>query len=466
MLQSKFIKVYQTLSKVEVRRFRKWLKSPVHNQHKKVIKMLDYVGSRSVISAKTLAKERVFKHLFQTEYYNEHKLNHIISYTYQNLIEFLGYNRLILNEQKTKILQIQALRERQLPNLTQQLLKNTQQNLTQQTLRNGQYYLHVWELEKEQMTLRSLSNRNASNNLPAIFESLSNFFMISTLHYACIAISHTQVHKTAYSIPFLKQILETIETAEQELPVVLSTYYYAYMALKNPNNSTYFVELKKVFWTAAPYMDREEQKDILLMAINYCIRSLNQQSNPHAASEALELYQYGLEHKILIDHGILSKYAFNNMVSLGLKEKRFDWVENFIQTYATALEPSYQQSHKHYNTAKLFFAQQNYDQVLELLVYVEYDDILMNIDAKVMLVKIYYQYQYFDTLDALLNSFTVFLQRKSMLSYHRDNYIQFIQLTKRLLYLAAYDKKGRAQLRKDIEDAQPLTERAWLLQNL
>ncbi|BDS12462.1 hypothetical protein [Aureispira anguillae] len=466
MLTSKLVEVYKTLNRIEVRRFKKWLKSPAHNQHDKVIKLFDFIDSRYTLSEKTLSKKRAFKYLSLGTVYKEDSLNHIMSYAYQSLIEFLGYNRLIQEKNKINYWQLKELRERQLPNLAQQLLRSTSSDLEKQALRNETYYLEVYNLEAERMHLKTLSNRNAPNNLPAIFESLSSFFMMATLRYACIAISHTQVHKTNYSIPFLEQILDYVTNAKETVPAVLYIYYCAYMALKYPQKTTYFTQLKTVFFKSAGYMDKKEQRDVLLMTINYCIRSLNQQRNEQAAAEALELYQYGLEHQILMEHGILSKFAFNNIVSLGLKQKHFVWVEQFIQTHGVSLDRSYQKSHVHYNTAKLFFAQQRYDEVLALLVCMEYDDILMNIDAKVMLIKIYYQYQYFDALDALLNSFTVFLQRKSMLSYHRDNYIYFIQFTKRLFYLANYDKKGKIQLKKAIESTNPLTERQWLLRQL
>ncbi len=102
---------------------------------------------------------------------------------------------------------------------------------------------------------------------------------------------------------------------------------------------------------------------------------------------------------------------------------------------------------------------------MELLATVEYDDVLLNIGAKVLLLKIYYQEGYWDSLEALLDSFRIFLGRKKMLSYHKENYQNLITLTKRLAYLPT-DKKATAQLREKIQQTTPLTERAWLLAQL
>ena len=466
MLNSKLIQVYKTLDRIEIRQLKKWINSPIHNKHESVTKLFIYLSSRYSLSFKTVNKKRVFQHLFPNQEYNENQLNHIISYSYKMLLEFLGYIRLVQEQKKIKESQFEELKTRRLPKIAQQVLQQSKKQLKAQSLRNATYHLHTFELEAAQMQLKTLSDRNAANNLPNIFKHLSDFFVITTLRYACIAISHTQVHKTAYDIPFLTAILEKItQDIEQNSPVV-QIYYRAYMALKHANEQAHFVELKNIFFTSAQCLDIQEQRDILLMAINYCIRRLNVGQLLQTAAETLELYTYGLDKKILLEQGLLSKYAFNNIVSLGLKLKRFDWVQHFIKEYGQYLNSKFQTSHVHYNTAKWHFAQQQYEEVLTLLIQMEYDDILMNVDAKVMLVKIYYLNDAFDALNSLLNSFTVFLQRKSMLSYHKANYRNFIQLIKRLLHIAPYDANAKKELKATIETTQPLSEQNWLLEQL
>lgn len=466
MLDSKFIQVYRTLDRLELRQLKKWINSPIHNNHESVTKLFAFLSSRYNLSDITLNKKRVFEQLFPKQNYDEDQLNHIISYSYKTLLEFLGYIRLIEDQKKIKKSQFEELKARQLPKIAQQVLQQRQKQLKKQSLRNATYHLHSFEIEEAQMQLKTLSDRNAANNLPAIFKHLSDFFVITTLRYACIAISHTQVHKTAYTIPFLSTILTEIDQLLPKVDAVVQIYYRAYMALKNPTEQSHFAELKVIFFENAQSLDQQEQRDILLMAINYCIRRLNEGQMLQTAAEALELYEYGLDKKILLEQGLLSKFAFNNIVSLGLKLKRFDWVQHFIERYGKQLNPKFKISHVHYNTAKWHFAQQQYQEVLLLLIQMEYDDILINVDAKVMLVKIYYLQGSFDALDALLNSFTVFLQRKSMLSYHKANYSNFIQLTKRLLHIAPYDTAAKKSLEQNIQATQPLSEQKWLLSQL
>lgn len=98
---------------------------------------------------------------------------------------------------------------------------------------------------------------------------------------------------------------------------------------------------------------------------------------------------------------------------------------------------------------------------MPLLVNMNYEDLFMNIDIRVMQLKIYYEEQSWEALDYLLSSFYQFLQRKSIMSYHKENYLNLIRLTRVLV--GTYN---REELLSKIESTHPLTERNWLLEQL
>ena len=102
---------------------------------------------------------------------------------------------------------------------------------------------------------------------------------------------------------------------------------------------------------------------------------------------------------------------------------------------------------------------------MSLLVTVDSADLLLTIDAKVMLLKMYYELQELDALDALLASFKTFLYRKKVMGYHRDNYLKVIELTRKLLYLNRNDRQAVQVLREEVEKNK-LTEKEWLLSQL
>jgi hypothetical protein len=103
---------------------------------------------------------------------------------------------------------------------------------------------------------------------------------------------------------------------------------------------------------------------------------------------------------------------------------------------------------------------------MKLFAQSDYDDILMSLNAKTMLLKMYYELDEINALESLLGSMRTYLQRKKVLGYHKSNYQSIIHFTKKLLKLPPYASDQHAKLKKELTEASPLTERKWLLEQL
>lgn len=214
-------------------------------------------------------------------------------------------------------------------------------------------------------------------------------------------------------MPLLDSVLLEVEQNDYNDCPVLMIYYHGYHTLKNPMDEIHFERLKYYLNTQADVLGEKEQVAVLLMALNYAIKCLNT-GNKLYIKEAFDLYQKGLIDDLLIENGRMSHFAYKNIVSLGIILKEYDWLDDFIPTYALKLEPASQANYQHYSLARLTFARGNFSQAMDLLVQAEYDDIMLNIGAKVMLLKLYYEQAYWDALEALLESFRIFLNRKKL----------------------------------------------------
>lgn len=463
MINSKFIRLFQSLSSSEHRLLKQWVVSPIHNQRKDVVQLFDFIYSRAALTKVTLQKERAFSYIFPNEKYDLYKINHVISYAYkvlENFIEYLEGVSLEINRQKNKInahTRLNSIAS------AKKILQKSKQQLHQQKDRSSKFYFHAYELEVHQFELEGTNNRIQKNNLPNIFNNLSNFFIITILRYAYIAASHSNVYKVDYEIPMLSMVLEEAKKAKN-VPVI-QLYYFAYMALSNLQEESYYFSLKKIWEQDGDLLQKEERKEILLIMINYAIKQAHSGNLPYV-QEAFEWYQIGLTTELLLQNKQLSQFAYKNIVALGLKIKAFDWTKGFIEKYTSYLPQEMQSSYKIYVLAKYFFEKKEYNTSLEYLTKVEYDDLFMNIDAKMMLLKIYYANKSLDALEALIQSFKVFLHRKEVMSYHKTNYLNILSLTKKMILLPSFDKIAKEKLSIEIESTEPLTEKQWLLNQL
>jgi len=71
-----------------------------------------------------------------------------------------------------------------------------------------------------------------------------------------------------------------------------------------------------------------------------------------------------------------------------------------------------------------------------------------------------------DALHSLLDSFSMMLQRKKVVSYHKNYYKELIKLTKKLLELSGGATKLREALRSEILAKDKFPEKDWFLKML
>ena len=96
----------------------------------------------------------------------------------------------------------------------------------------------------------------------------------------------------------------------------------------------------------------------------------------------------------------------------------------------------------------------------------DFDDPLLNVNARRMLLTIYYSEQAYDALQSHLDSFKNYIYRHPELGYHRTLNLNLIRFTKKLLHTQRYDTAGLAKLRQEIEATQEVAEKPWLLEQV
>jgi hypothetical protein len=209
----------------------------------------------------------------------------------------------------------------------------------------------------------------------------------------------------------------------------------------------------------------KEMRDLYLLAINYCIRALNR-SQESFIPEALALYEQSLERGYLLEDGHIPESTFSNIVSLALKLGRFEWVHSFVEEQQSFLREEYRDSLVALSRAKIFYSEGDLPAAMQHLVLVEAKAPFLYLSAKSLQLKVFYEAEEWDALDSLLESFRVYLQRRTDLGYGREHYQHLIQFARRLLQLKPGDQAAREQLKADVQAAEVFQEKEWFLKNI
>lgn len=465
MLKSKAIALFLTLSPAERRRFKKWVQSPIHNPNTKLSAFYLFLDSRSEWTARSLRRERAFAAVYGEQVYDDLTMRRLLSEFLEVLKAFLIHEARLGNPVSSHIALARQCRDRQLTAEAHAEIEVAARLLLDQPVRDAGYYLDAYRIQEEKFF--QMPARDAMLNLQEMADELSRFFAAEMLRVACMAASHSAIYRAAYSVSYLEGILADCEAGRYDDAPVIRVYWHSYCCLTQRDAESHFFRLKPLLPTASKWLPVTELRQVFLFAINYCIRRVNTDETGFMR-EVFELYQIGLAQEVFVENGFLSRFTFKNIVAAALQLGELTWTEQFIGDWAPRLPDAFRDAYERLCTAKLYYAQRHYDRAQSLLLHLTFDDVFLDLSARALLLKIYFEASEWRLLEGYLKAFEQFVRRKKTLAYHAPNYLNFIHFTSRLVTWRsgrkAFHVEELAALRQQISEAKPLTEKAWLLE--
>lgn len=463
MKNSKLYRVLSSLSPKEWREMALFLESPYFNKRQDVLDLYRYLWERRKENGEVEAKENIHRHLFPGEAYSVVNFDLVMSYLFRLLRQFLQQQEIEQEQHELDLRLVKAYRKRGLLLEFNQSLQQVQKQLDRQTVRDADYYRQTYALKWEQAQVLTAKDPTAAANLVELTRSTDIEYFSTKLRDACLLATQRSIYQTDQAqINLLHDLLQQVkQSAFLEVPCI-AVYFYIYQMLQTPEAESNFARFKEILFAHGSQFSPPEIHPLYLMAINYCVRRVNS-GHKNYLDELLELYQQGLKEKSLLENGLLSRFTYHNIVGVGLATHQYSWTETFIDQYQNTLEKKYRASSYSFSHARLAYHRRDFDAALVLLQQSNYRDLLLNLSAKTLLLKIYYEQESLDLLHSHLEAMQKYLSRKRVIGYHKTNYQNIIQYTKKLLALNHYEKQSVAALRKEVEAEQVLTEREWFL---
>lgn len=466
MYSSKLVDIFYRLSKSQLRGLRKFVQSPYHNRREDVIALFELLYKTPLENRVALRKEKAFPKIFGKKKYSSDQMDYTMSFLLKVIEQFLVYENATENKVDVEVALMEEYRKLGLSKHYKQALIRAEQHQEKSSLRDIYYHEKALTIELDHYMFLSVQQRNTSKNLQEINTKVDLYFLSQKLKSACLALAHEAVYKQKYNLGLLDVVLPYIEQTPEllEYPAI-SLYYYYYQATTMDGEAAeaHFQQFKAIFLNSPEAFEHGELQDLYTFALNYCVRKVNTGHDKYQ-EEMFKFYEAGLAFKILIDNGKLNQFKFNNITKLALRLGKIDWTEKFIEEYKEFVEPKYHETYVHNAYSMLYFEQGKYEETMIRLQQVDYKELFITIDAKVLLMKVYYQLDEYDVLESFLNSFKVFLRRKDIMAYHQAIYKELIRIMQKLINLPPFDKAAKAKLYKEIEGTR--AEKKWLLEQL
>jgi len=456
----KLFSLFSQLNTLEKRDLEKYLAVSFFNNRKLVLQLFQFLNNQPTFPD----KKTIFNALFPNEKYQDEKVRLCMSQLVKKIEIFLVQQ--YQQQQPIENAKILALiyEQKKMPKAAEQVLKQALNKQTKQPLRNGQYYLEKYELTLKKFDYAT-SKRTTNQNLQEVADSLDTAFIILKLQQACSARSQQAVYQQDYQTGLLNLILSYIEQQSLAKIPAIGIYYHSFLALSGQSAKENFTQFKHLLFEHISLFPQTEWSSLFLIGINICIKIINSGDLAYL-KEILALYKAGLSTKSLLKNDVLTRFTYQNIVTSGIRTGELAWTRQFLVDYKQYVEKAYRDSAFRFNMARLAYHEKNYEAAIDLLRDTNQGDLLINLYAKNLLLKIYYELGNFKLLDSFLDAFQIYLRRKKGIASHKKNYWNMIYYTQKLMNIDPFNIVAKAKLKERIETEEVLLERKWLLSQL
>ena len=332
-------------------------------------------------------------------------------------------------------------------------------------------YLLRYQLEYEiatHLTLHNLKKDDANFNNTLL--ALDRFYLAARLkNTALLLLQNRLVPVEMYPARhFLAPMLEELRPYEQVMaPLVLT--YEQLLAMVADDESFSLEDLNRLleFLDAqASLLDTETLDNAEAFASSWCTMQYNR-SRYEFLPVLYELVLRRLQSGRIYKNGLLGVHFFQLAVVVGLRMKKLDWVNTFLEEHRGRLVGGKQSEEAwNFNRARYLLHAGDYEQALDLLA-ANYEITQYKIAAKVLEIQALYDSDS-PLLDSKLDAAKIFFFREKKIPDDKKAlYNDFVDMMKQILNPKTLHSPPRIQ--KLIEKVQALpgiAERDWVLEKL
>lgn len=460
MKNSLLFQLILRLSDKQIREIKKWVRSPIYNHREDVGNLFDLLAKTVKAGKKEIPKEVAFRKLYPSKKFDDGKIRLVMTFLQKNIEQYLVHQA--FNHEGTEDIKLATIyRKMNLNKHFERQIKKIAKEQEKAQHKNANFYEHKFKIGWEKHHFASIKRRQGNVHLQEIGDNLDIAYFVRKLEQACYTIAHQNIFKKEYKLALLDQIILHIEQEKlHEIPVV-SIYYHCYQALDKDPDTGWFQKFRVELEKHKMLFPEEELSELYLLALNFCIRQYNA-GNIGYLEEKFNLYKECLEGGYLNKDGYLSRFTYRNFMTVCIAANKLEYAAIFNEEYASKMEPQYQETAYSFNSARLAYRQKKYKDALLLLQKIEFDELYIQISAKIIMLKIFYETEEWDIFSTFLDNMKTQIYRKKDIGYHKENYLTFLKYAKKILELPKLTKDEKSALIDNINQEKIIAERAWL----
>lgn len=410
----------------------------------------------------TLSKENLFSAIFPNEPYEDKKLRYAMTDLYRQACSYLAFCSMQENITIADIHLQEILAKRGADKAYLSHYKSDENNDISDAAQNADFYFNRYRESFIYLNhYLPRKQRSGLNPVGVAANYLDVFYIAQKLQLLCEMINAKNVMAVNYNFFMQDEIIRQLKGGAFANIPVIAIYFRILMTLIEPDNETHFEELRKLLELKSTGFEKSELSEMYQYLMNYCIRRINL-GNTAYVTVLFEIYMIVLERKIIYNNGFISQWDFKNIVAIGIRAEKYEWVHEFIENSKSELAEHERANAYTYNLAYYFFGTGSYKKAIASLQQVEFTDLYYQLDTRAILLKCYFELDDEETLLYHLAAFRIFLSRNKLISdYQRTTYRNLIRFTNQLVRNSNNQKKIQSVLR-EIDEVKQVADIGWL----
>lgn len=399
MQQTKFFTLLKSLSTKEFNDFKRYFQGIYHKRNRE-LSVLNYIDNfKEEKFSKLLTKNGALEIELKKEGITEENLkSNILPNLYQYLEEFLAWQKFKSKKhsfQKEKLV-LEVFQERQLSHLVENKIKKLKKRL-QSNCKSMWTSLKLFELFYLEYFAHSSEKKIIKGSeMSKLMENLDGFFINAKLKLACEQKFREKVAGKSIPINFLNCVqIQFQEGIHKNNP--LNQLYSLSLELIEESNEQKYQQLKELI---IKYYQQEEEMDQSIpfgFILNYCANELKKGSVIHIEEMSMWI-KFGLKNKLFFYNDYIHPVIFNNQINIACGINNLELADEIVEKYGDFIKPSQRRDTLIIANAYIDFEREAYAKIIDNLNLQKISDRILNLRARLILLKTYYEYQEFADL--------------------------------------------------------------------
>lgn len=470
MRNTRLIKVIERFSKSELKRLKEFVHSPFFRASKTERDLFDFIYKYAPdFSHKKFTQEQATAYVFAGGKYDDSAIIKVQSRLFKLVETFIYYYFADKDLPNMEIALIDFYDKNNLTPLVESTYKKVIKKQEAYPHKNPTYFYYqsIIERQYQSFLVINFDDGKGYTHYQKVMEKLDVFYLLQKLIDMCEAINIQKVTKQSYEIALNDEVLDFITQSEYKDIPVIKIWHTALLLLQSSEKYEYYNQLKVLLVEYDSLLSQTDKRRLYTYLENLAKTVFESDSYYEAL---FELYSKQLETEVIYIDGYLLPRIFKNIATVALRLNHFEWTEQFLEKNKDRIVPEYDDREDvySYSLAQLYFKQQKIDDVLDILNQTVFNDIYTKMDVRRMYLKVYYEMEYGDMLEDMINSFRVFLTSHQDIipAIHVQAHRDFINIIYNIYRTIKKDTKRITSIENQIDEVRILPERSWLREKL